>query len=94
MSEQKWTAGPWTRTVSRGQSAAYTRVGAGDFGAVAECGHMRPSQEENAANARLIAAAPEMVTLLMEHLDCQIDEHCSFTRQARALLARINGEGK
>ena len=59
----KHTPGPWTRVVSRGSSAAYTRVGAADFGAVAECTGCRPSQEENAANARLVAAAPELLEI-------------------------------
>jgi hypothetical protein len=60
----KHTPGPWQRVVARNTSAAYTRIGAGDYGAVADCGGCRPSQEENAANARLIAAAPDLLAAL------------------------------
>jgi len=64
------TPGPWSRTVSRNQAATYTRVGAGDYGAIAECAGMQPNPEENAANARLIAAAPAL-------LDCLRDMVCT-----------------
>lgn len=61
----KHTPGPWRRVVSRGVSAAYTRIGADDYGVVAECSGFRPSLEENAANARLIVAAPDLLAALL-----------------------------
>ena len=46
------------------------------------------SQETTEANARLIAAAPEMAELL-ERFISESDRPLSAIRQARALLAKI-----
>ena len=67
---------------------------------IAICSHrdrrFAGSYDERSANARLIAAAPEMVALIQRYLtdggfsDWSLKEP-QFIRDARALLARIEG---
>lgn len=56
----KRTPGPW-RAVQNRHTQAFTAIGNGDYGAVASTEYCRPSPDENEANARLIAAAPELL---------------------------------
>jgi len=49
------------------------------------------SEDETLANARLIAAAPELVEALREFVDSAIAD-LELIEQARALLAKIDGE--
>ena len=98
MSENKWTPGPWQLTDlgDYGDFDGLSRVILGDdmrFAAVHAGG---PNHEENDANARLIAAAPDMAEALR-----RIEEGCSFPEDnvqracrdvARAALAKARGE--
>src|ERR1700730_3510358 len=100
MTERKtpWTPGPWetgSREVSP-QKTAHREVFAASF-LVASC-HSQRERDEQRANARLIAAAPEMAELLGRvcNHDFGIWGTVSATNfelwreQARALLARLN----
>ena len=101
-----WTPGPWTFT--RPHPGQYAIIPAkhekrGDMWTLA---YIRDFQANDEANARLIAAAPEMAEALAALLSHDGEtvtdgigvEHDSEAleqakHRARALLARINGEG-
>lgn len=95
----KHTPGPWTRKKGerfkndniagvRGPDGLYV-VAAFDFNQ-----HNRDSEVE--ANAKLIAAAPELLEVAQEALmNCSIDNHgggddldCKFCNHARAVIAK------
>jgi hypothetical protein len=103
-----YTPGPWAAEWMNGSicfgirtpegTVAYTRQTGGRDG---------PIRRQHEANARLIAAAPELVEALRELIaqchDCEKElteelHHVDFTGEslplcnARALLARIDGE--
>ena len=92
--QTKWTAGPW-RVEGRKVIA-----GLGFSGVVAEV--HEPDTAEGAANARLIAAAPDMVALLERVAAEPCIVGCNkplrepwpicFGCDARALVARVKGE--
>ena len=78
---------------------APTCVGAGDYGAIADTSGFRGNPDEDYANARLIAAAPEMLQVLKWFVladdDGEVIRGSAANRGlslARALLARIEGE--
>ena len=50
-----------------------------------------PAHGDGKYHARLITAAPEMVKALRDLVDC-FEDGSEFTTEARALLARIEGE--
>ena len=91
MTDTPWTPGPWERShsqsaeiVAPGVSIAHVRLGVDD-----------PPKFE--ANARLIAAAPEMAELLafyIEDEDVSIEEARAAHRHGQRLLARIRGESE
>ena len=78
MSETKHTPGPW-RVAPRSDYPEHAdiNVDAGTRGYVALCG--KAGDEEAEANARLIAAAPELLDALRETLralESHLDESC------------------
>ena len=93
MSAPKHTPGPWAiletgcahPTITNGIGVNVCTVSGTDMG------YMLPAEEER-ANARLIAAAPELLAMLYELApeDCNGDESCRHCR-AHALLARAEG---
>ena len=86
MSDTPWTPGPWT----------VVQTGPSDW-AVDDAGGHYHSGPHAEADARLIAAAPEMAEMVAEyaslvHSDyCGVREHARCV-EARVLLARIRGE--
>lgn len=56
--ETKWTKGPW-----RIETDGY-HISAGSYGVAAVFGSAGPLQAESAANARLIAKAPELAAMV------------------------------
>ena len=101
MSANKFTPGPWT--VADPEDLSYTQVivaasGTDDAEDVAEVSISRPDIHPNArANARLIAAAPELLDLLQKHLDwfegkfLPVNES-EFIAATRAAIAKARGE--
>ena len=85
------TPGPWRVTQERNATVpGHTNIGAGDYGSIASTSYRRPSLEENEANARLIAAAPELLALLVEWpVNMPASEWNAWHDRRRALLARI-----
>ncbi len=95
MTEQKFTPWPWRET----------HVDKAVFAIADDSSNIVANVFDNAedtgyANARLIAAAPEMYEIVQEVADecdddcgsaCDIAEECEV-RRARILIARINGE--
>lgn len=89
----KHTPGPWERT---GRLAVY---GEGDFVAICSTRYERtadpaeypwPSNiQESVANARLIAAAPEMYEMLERYRG---EQHCWDADAIDKLMAKIDGE--
>ena len=90
----KFTKGPWDVTprldVMKGKSYI------APISIMTHGSHMIAINEETRANARLIAAAPEMYELLKEELIPTSDYGGTLSfereRKVRELLARINGE--
>jgi hypothetical protein len=109
MSEQpKYTPGPWAQDDSDGADWGWIRDGEGRM--VAVCGipegadlikHRRDGSDPTEANARLIAAAPDLLEALKRLCDlpcncpCEIgaDEMTAYG-QARAAIAKAEGRGK
>jgi hypothetical protein len=63
----KHTPGPWhvqDNTINTSDQTGQLRVDSEIDGAIADCGRGKYVDDESRANARLIAAAPEMVELL------------------------------
>lgn len=87
------TPGPWAArpTASIGpQWEVYTEAGENTIAVIFFC------YDNTAANARLIAAAPEMLAALRESLGTHGDPcnaNCSIVKRHRTLLARIDGDG-
>jgi hypothetical protein len=91
MSENKtpWTPGPWNDAKDFGLTPETTRcvVLSTVWGRIATVSY--PDSGSDEANARLIAAAPEMVELLERHL---YGHSAELQDRTHALLARIKGE--
>ena len=105
-----WTPGPWVFYApdSWSDGLGYVRPATADGREIAHHGDSNRSSAENLANARLIAAAPEMAEALEEcanelyemldevRLDRGLDaipEHwLENHNKARAILARIRGD--
>ena len=70
MSQAKHTPGPWFER-REGFSTVYieARIGGGMLQEVAACGPTEAGQDQQAANARLISAAPELLDALRMALD-------------------------
>jgi hypothetical protein len=72
MSETRWTKGPW-RQSHHGDTKGVT-VSGGDYNSVATVRHQRRTPEELAANAALIAAAPDLYAALAEARDGPLED--------------------
>ena len=94
MSESKHTPGPWTATISQTSEGGdfWSVYGADDISIVYITLRKR---QELAANARLIAAAPELLEAL-EGLCAEVDEHelgnPDVLRTARAAIAKARAD--
>ncbi len=85
--EQKHTPGRWHVGQIRGQfQAVYGRLGE----QVADCGNYSIPDKEGEANARLIAAAPELLAVLIE-CEVLVKQYPSIYKQARAAIAKATG---
>ncbi len=101
MPEPKFTPGPWeTGIVDRENNFWEIEGPNGEH--IAQCHFCGGNLSETEfANARLIAAAPEMYELLQETFGDECDDDCGSAcdiaeecevRRARILIAQINGE--
>ena len=96
----KFTNGTWSVGISEKYDPyVYADDGGAIIAVIRNCGHISESNEKEAvrqANARLIAAAPELYEMLKEELIPTSDYGgiLSFSREAklRELFARIDGE--
>ena len=101
MSKQTHTSGPWRADLTRGEqgySDSYTVAGP-----LYEVCRMVDLDEEDAANARLIAAAPDLLEvartalMVMEDLNDMIptkliaEATASIQRELRAAIAKAEG---
>jgi hypothetical protein len=92
--ETKHTPGPWTFTesVARGEHRFYICAGAAPPGA------KLPALADTKPNARLIAAAPDMLNALLwvvqHHADFEhmTDDAANAIHAARAAIAKATGE--
>lgn len=97
----KHTPGPWRVSTQSPTiiQVDYRMIGS-DAGKLigSACGYpdsgFFPTDEEAKANAHLIAAAPELLEFVKEWLERQGTDDNYMTRKARALLSKIQGEGK
>jgi len=90
------TPGPWMRTHGSGryyiktdkQSIATVFSSNGEFGCPTN-----PTSEQASANARLIAAAPELLALLIELVDMEGPQPgtSAWGDKARAAIAKATG---
>ena len=87
----KYTPGPWNcrRASAAGREIIVSEISPVD---VAVLSHRNKSQIEIDANARLIAAAPEMLDALIEILGWQTNLPFNVIAQARAAIAKATGE--
>ena len=88
------TPGPWQTTKHQRASLAEASIEVASAGGRPICDMGDYPNEEDGANARLIAKAPEMYALLQAFVDMYPpDNHFSGTfDKARALLLEIEGE--
>lgn len=88
-----WTPGPWELDYDKGSTQDILSLKHGGICTVRRAG--RHGNATFAANARLIAAAPEMASLLGDMLACadahDADAMSNALSEARALLAEIGG---
>lgn len=93
----KHTPGPW-RTKREGFSTIYVEapIGGGWVQEIAACGPTNDGSAQQEANARLIAAAPEMLEALRNICDEQDAQqgYASLAAydQARAIIAKATGD--
>ena len=100
MNEAKHTPGPWC-THRCGFSSVYieARVGGGMLQEVACCGPTNEGSDQQEANARLIAAAPELLDALRGLLALEEEnlrgyddiDVCAEVQFARAAIAKAAG---
>lgn len=97
MSEQKHTPGPWF-TKREGFSTVYVeaRLRQGVIQEVAACGPTEAGQDQQEANARLIAAAPDLLSIAQRflaldaqwHPERHAAEKAELITEARAAIAK------
>ena len=92
-----WTLGPWKWFETEDGVARVNPASGGLL--VAECSVRNPSDVEQRANARLIAAAPDLYEALAECLEgielCTLESPGRFDaalNRARAALSKARGE--
>jgi hypothetical protein len=87
--QKNWTPGPWmTNPLSDGSTAIW----ANEKGRIAVSCLTWAGNYEGQANARLIAAAPELVEALEELLSNDPDRMFKACRAGEALLAKVYGD--
>lgn len=92
----KHTPGPWFAVADKGQTIIRTSRSSAAFSPLAIVkGDKRDTLKDQEANARLMAAAPDLLEALEYCLDCLGDEFalpsdCQST--ARAAIAKARGE--
>lgn len=94
MKELKGTPGPWFEN-REGFSTVYieARIGGGIIQEVAACGPCDKGSEQQSANAKLIAAAPELLEALIKLVDVVDDMvHGPSTDAAHAAINKALGE--
>ena len=95
----KHTPGPW-KIVERNADRIFREISIRPVnsqvkGAVFPIASVRyPSQEFGQANARLIAAAPDLLAFAQEWLERQGTDENYMTAKARAAIAKATGEEK
>lgn len=91
MSEQQHTAGPWLIDVANYHAGHIATVD--HNGQVIEIwSETWPMPEQGPANARLIAAAPELLEALQPFANFACDEPCACNNcKARAAIAKATG---
>jgi Iap family predicted aminopeptidase len=77
----KHTPGPWT--AEHATATRWPRVKAGD--------RVIANGVAGFANARLMAAAPDLLDALREMLDAQVCGPCALCDKARAAIAKAEG---
>ncbi len=95
----KHTPGPWGLVEGNHGCKNVYRLGdhpGGGIFAITEVGytHGQADESEDAANCRLICAAPEMLELLREHLEMRsmTNGHAALCRLTEKLITRIETE--
>lgn len=97
MKEFKGTPGPWFEH-REGFSTVYieARIGGGMIQEVAACGPCDKGSDQRSANAKLIAAAPELLEALELILSYHDDGKCVLHKEdvsmARAAINKALGE--
>ena len=94
MSDNKWTPGPWIEYVGavRSQSQKEERGKLMIESPVCSVVQVIGRGIQNKANARLIAAAPELYEALELMLQRYGYETCEYVQQALAALAKARGK--
>ena len=99
--QSSFTPGPWAvvehdhAICIRTESPSKTKYGASRYAAIGGFDRNDSAQlEEARANARLIAAAPELLEALQSVLDNCLDSEglCAAHAKARAAIAKATGE--
>lgn len=98
MKEFNGTKGPWFE-YREGSSTVYVeaKLRDGVIQEVAACGPTEAGSDAQSANARLIAAAPDLLEALQEvlyELSTAREVHDGTIRQADAAIAKALGEAK
>ena len=93
MTETKHTPGPWKSTPSIPEEGYEVFWIESDDELQNQIADVRgPQNAENTSNARLIAAAPELLMFAQEWLDRQGTDKNYMTAKARAAIAKATGE--
>lgn len=90
MSAARHTPGPWTASIDgprRRPRMALVHTGAGKQSI--DCTGSGPSFDVDAANARLIAAAPDLLAALKALLDDGSITYAVRAQRARAVVAKV-----
>lgn len=94
----KHTPRPWLFDEGRDAITTHNRITNGETRiATVELGWAEPLESEQIANARLIAAAPDLLEALIELADCGAEawgEDRPCVKWARAAIARATGESE
>lgn len=85
----KHTPGPW-EVFHHSIGTGVTSTKAFDVSDVAHCSgfNSRRTRDEELANARLIAAAPELLEVLKEIMSWEENEQMRWAQKARAAIAK------
>jgi len=96
----KHTPGPWIQCDTNriyGPSYAATVWGpkGPGYGLIADCRHCGLTTDDRVANAKLIAAAPELLEALEEMVKhCNLFPEAEYRKNAIAAITKAKGESK